>query len=111
MIDCIFYVKIGGKGLITIEDWVNIEKASTQKCKKEAHHGKFFTDTEPVMDEKSWVWIQKGYMKKETEGMLISAQGLQSLQKRYIRKKVDGEDNSEKCAWGKRQDCFTNIVD
>ena len=31
-------------------------------------------------------------MKKDMEGMLISDQDLQSFQKRYIRKTVNGED-------------------
>lgn len=92
MIDCIFYVKIGGKGLITIEDWVNIEKASTQKCKKEAHHGKFFTDTEPVMDEKSWVWIQKGIYEKRNRGNAYFSPG-----PAVITEKV----HKEKSRWGR----------
>lgn len=84
---------IGGKGLVGIEDWLSIEIASIRKCKRKARHSEFFTDIEPMMDEKSCTCIQRdNYMKKDMKGMLISAHDLQSLQKRYTRKTVDGED-------------------
>ena len=36
-------------------------------------------------DKNSWLWLRKGYLKKETEGLLLAAQD-QALRTRWIMK-------------------------
>ena len=64
---------------------------------KEKHlHGKFLRETEEVQGEGTWGWIRKGYLKKETEGLVFAAQE-QALRTNWIKKNIDGQDISEKC--------------
>ena len=37
-------------------------------------HGQFFRQTDGVASNASWTWLQQGYLKKETEGLLMAAQ-------------------------------------
>ena len=37
-------------------------------------HGKFFNETKDVADEKSWLWLRRGSLYKETEGCVCAAQ-------------------------------------
>ena len=38
-------------------------------------HSMFFKETKEVRDDKdSWLWLQKGVLKKETEGLILAAQ-------------------------------------
>ena len=50
-------------------------------------HGQFFRSTQD-RDEKSWEWIKKGKLKKETEGFLMAAQ-YQALRTNSIKCRVD----------------------
>ena len=44
-------------------------------------HGKFVRETEEVRSKETWGWIRKGYLKKETEGLIFSTQE-QALRKK-----------------------------
>lgn len=39
-----------------------------------AHHGKFFTNTNPIWNGEGWQWTQKGKKKGGGRGMFTSAQ-------------------------------------
>ena len=54
-------------------------------------HGQFQKATEKVKGNKSWDWLKKGYLKKETESTIIAAQD-QILCTRNMRKTVFGEN-------------------
>ena len=41
-------------------------------------HGQFFRQADEVASDNTWVWLQQGHLKKETEGLLMAAQS-QSL--------------------------------
>ena len=127
--------KEGGKGLLSIEDCVNIEnRALGQYLKKsedewlrsawdenlikvdedpekykdrmktsrnqEWHtkpmHGQFIRQTKELASSESWTWLQRGELKKETEGMIMAAQD-QALRTRYIQRAIDKQNISAKC--------------
>ena len=59
-------------------------------------HGKFKKATEKVKGNKSWDWLKKGFLKKETESTIIAAQD-QALCTRNMRKAVYGENVDSTC--------------
>ena len=67
-----------------------------KEWKEKQLHGKFVRETEEVRSEETWGWIRKGYLKKETEGLIFAAQG-QALRTNWIRRNIDGQEVSEKC--------------
>ena len=62
------------------------------------------------MSAKSWSWIQKGFLKKETEGMIFAAQE-QALQTNWVKKNIDKKDVGEKCRMcGERDKSIFHLV-
>ena len=103
--------KVGGRGLISVEDCVRAEEAGLREyvmgseewmlkvvangmvageskddyqrrlAKERADgtrakpiHGKFFVETDPVADERSWQWMRSGFLDKRAESFLCAAQ-------------------------------------
>ena len=57
----------------------------------------FVRGTEEVRDDNnSWLWVKKGYLKKETEGLIIAAHD-QSLRTRWIKYYIIRTTDSLKC--------------
>ena len=79
-------------------DYKEAEKLrGMQNWKNKDMLGQFVRDTEPVSDkEKSWGWLQNGELKKETEGMILVAQG-QALRTNYMKVRIDHRCVSPKC--------------
>lgn len=72
-------------------------------------HGQYEKNTEKK-DEKSWEWLKKGELKKETEGLLMAAQD-QALRTNSIRSKIDNQDVSPNCRMcGIREETVSHIV-
>ena len=67
-----------------------------KQWKEKQFHGKFIIETEEVRSEETWGWIRKGYLKKETKGLIFAAQE-QALRTNWIRKNIDGQEVSEQC--------------
>ena len=100
----------GGRGMISVEDCVEIETNSLHQYvveskekllkavkdegilgegmskedvaekrrnqyKEKPLHGQYVRSTEEIRDHKSWNWLKRGTLKKETEGTLMAAPG------------------------------------
>ena len=77
---------------------------------EKALHGKLVRDTEDVRSEESWSWIRKGFLKKETEGMIFAAQE-QAIRTNWIKKNIDKQDVLEKCRLrGERDESISHII-
>ena len=73
-------------------------------------HGKFLRDTEEVRGKDSWRWNKKGFLKKETEGLIFAAQD-QALRTNWIKKHIDKRDVSEKCRMcGVRDESVDHLI-
>ena len=74
-------------------------------------HSADFKETTYVQDEKdSWKWLANGYLKKETEGMLMAAQD-QSLRTKWVSVMIDKRQGSAKCRiCGERDETVSHIV-
>ena len=140
--------KDGGKGLLSIEDCVNIESRALGQYLKNSEdqwlrdaweerlikvdeepeeykkrisksrmedwhnkpmHGQFIRQTEQLASKESWQWLQRGELKKETEGMIMAAQD-QALRTRYIQRAIDKQNISSKCRKCKEKDETINHI-
>ena len=133
--------KDGGRGLIAIEDCVELavrglevyvhgseerllqaargdredglEAASVlKKAKKEkrlqdweekALHGQYLRRTKEVRSEQSWVWLQNGDLKRETESLIVAAQN-QSIRTNLVKAKIDKSQKDTLCRLCKKAD-------
>ena len=58
----------------------------------------------------SWTWLKKGYLKKETEGMIMAAQD-QAIRTRWVQKNIDRMDITETCRMcGDKEETISHIV-
>ena len=52
-----------------------LRKAREERYSNKPLHSTFLRQKEEVMDEdNSWLWVKKGYLKKETEGEIMAVQ-------------------------------------
>ena len=73
-----------------------IYKEHREKCEGKPLHGQFIKATEEVRSKKSWDWLKKGYLKKETESTIVAAQN-QALCTRNLRNVIYGENVQSIC--------------
>ena len=74
----------------------DIQKKHQGEYGSKALPGQFQKNTEKVKGNKSWNWLKKGYLKKETESTIIAAQD-QALYTRNMRKTAYGENVDSTC--------------
>ena len=96
--------EVGRKKIVNVvqcvepSDYKESEKPrGMQNWRNKNMQGQFVRDTEPVSDkEKSWGWLRNGDLKKETECMILAAQG-QALRTNYVKFRIDHSCISPKC--------------
>ena len=49
-------------------------KIRKQKWEEKQAYGYFMRQTDEISHEKTWVWLRKGHLKRETKSLLIAAQ-------------------------------------
>ena len=68
----------------------------TEEVRSKKLHGQFMMEMDEIASENSWSWLRTGYLKKETEGLLVAAQN-QALRTNAIKAKIDkSQENSLK---------------
>ena len=60
-----------------------IKEEKVKSWKEKALHGEFVQQTTDVAGEESWRWLRNGLLKKETEGLILAAQGTSLENKLY----------------------------
>ena len=77
-----------------------IHKEHREKYERKPLQGQFIKATEEVRSKRSWDWLKKSYLKKETESTIVAAQD-QALCTRNLRNVVYGENGSIylSCMW------------
>ena len=73
-----------------------IHKEHRRKYKGKPLHGQFIKATEEVRSQRSWEWLKKGYLKKETESTIVAAQD-QAVCTRNLINVVYGENVQSIC--------------
>ena len=56
-------------------------------------HGQFERQTKEIRSEESWMWLQRGTLRRETESLVTAAQE-QALQTNYRRAKIEKDGTS-----------------
>ena len=97
--------KDGGRGLIAIEDCVELAVRSLevyvhgseerliqaarvlQDWEEKALHGHYLRQTKEVRSEQSWVLLENGDLKRETESLILAAQN-QSIRTKLVKAKI-----------------------
>ena len=59
-------------------------------------HGQFLMEMDEIASENSWSWLKTGYLKKETEGLLVAAQS-QTLRTNAIKAEIDKSQENSLC--------------
>ena len=101
-------------GLEEAEDMVSYKRAQEERKKEQwqekALHGKFLKDIDGVGTDRTWEWLKKGQLKKETEGIICAAQE-QALRVNSIKVNIDGQDGSPLCRMcGKTNETVQHLV-
>ena len=66
-------------------------------------HGQFERQTKEIRSEESWMWLQRGTLKRETESLITAAQE-QALRTNYRRAKIEKDGTSPLCRMCKQAD-------
>ena len=71
-------------------------KSRMEEWQNKTMYGQFLRLNKDLSSNDTWQWLQRGELKKETEGMIMAAQD-QALRTRYIQRAIDGTNISPKC--------------
>ncbi|XP_072169481.1 uncharacterized protein [Diadema setosum] len=66
------------------------------KWREKQLHGQFCRETENISSNDTWLWLKKGELKKETEGLVIAAQE-QALSTNALKAKIQKRDVDAAC--------------
>ena len=67
-----------------------------QDWEEKALHGQYLRETKAVGSEQSWVWLQNGDLKRETESLIVAAQN-QSIRTKLVKAKSDKTQKDTLC--------------
>ncbi|MUZ80509.1 hypothetical protein GLN52_23935 [Shigella flexneri] len=86
------------------------KKARKEKWEKKHLHGLFIRRTKEIAHEKTWTWLRKGHLKRETESLLTTAQN-NAIRTNYIKAKIDKTQENSKCRLcGQRDETVNHII-
>ena len=97
------YIQKHDRGLITAtrnetENTMNNRMTITKKQKWEGKqlYGRFKRLINNISTDKTWTWLRKGNFKRETESLLIAAQG-SAMRTNHIKARMDKTQQNSKC--------------
>ena len=97
------YMKKHERGLITAigndtDNTIDERMATTRKQKWEGkqHYGRFERLVNNISHQKTWTWLRKGNLKRETESLLIAAQN-NAIRTNHIEARIDKTQQNSKC--------------
>ena len=72
--------------------------------------GYFLQQTDEISHEKSWTWLRKGNLKRETESLLIAAQN-NAIRTNHIKARIDKTQQNSKCRLcGDRDETINHVI-
>ena len=98
-----FYIEKHERGLITaiwhdtdntIDDWITTTR--TQKWEEKQHYCHVKRLINSILQQKTWTWLSKGNLKRETESLLIAAQD-NAIRTNHIKTRIDKTQQNSKC--------------
>ena len=79
------------------------KKERYQAWSEKVMHGQFERQTKDIRSEESWMWLQRGTLKKETESLITAAQE-QALRTNHRKAKIEKDRTSPLCRMCKQAD-------
>ena len=81
-----------------------------QKLEEKQLYGCFKRLINNISHQKTWTWLRKGNLKKETESLLIAAQD-NAIRTNHIKARIDKTQQNSKCRlWGDRDETINHII-
>ena len=81
-----------------------------QKWEKKQLYGHFKRLINNVSHQKTWTWLRKGNLKRETESLLIAAQD-NAIKTNHIKARIDKTQQNSKCRLcGERDEMINHII-
>ena len=103
------YIEKHEQGLITTirndtDNTINdrMRKTRKQKWEKKQLYDRFKRLINNISHQKTWTWLRKGNIKRETESLLIAAQD-NAVRTNHIKAKIGKTQQNSKC-WQRRND-------
>ena len=97
----------GGDMVEGLEAATVLKKAKKEKrlqdWEEKALHGQYLSQTRIVRSELSWIWLQNGDLKEETESLTVSAQN-QSIRTKLVKGKIHKTQKYTLCRLCKKAD-------
>ena len=110
------YIEKHERGLITTirNDTDNTigERVTTtrkQKCEGKQLYGRFKRLINNISHQKTWTWLRKGNLKRETESLLIAAQD-NAIRTNHIKVRIDKTQQNSKCRLCSDRDETINLI-
>ena len=67
-----------------------------QDWEEKALHGQYLRKTKEVRSKQSWVWLQNGDLKRETESLKVAGQN-QGIRTNLVKAKIDKSQKDTLC--------------
>ena len=80
-----------------------------QKWGKKQFYGRFKRQINAIYLEKTWTWLRKGNLKRETEALLIATQDT-AIRTNHIKARIDKTQQNSKCRLCSNKDETTNHI-
>ena len=111
------YIQKHEGGLITTtrhetENTMNNRMTITRKQKWEGKqlYGRFKRLINNISHDKAWTWLRKGNFNRETESLLIAAQG-NAIRTNHIKARIDKTQQNSKCRLcGDKDETINHII-
>ena len=111
------YIEKHERGLITTirndtDNTINERMTTTRKQKSEGKQlsGRFKRLINNISHQKTWTWLRKGNLKRETESHLIAAQE-NAIRTNHIKARIDKTQQNSKCRlYSDRDETINHII-
>ena len=88
--------------------WTTI--ITKKKWEEKQFYGRFNRLTSDISHEKTWTWLRKGNLKRETESLLIAAQKT-AIKTNHIKARINKTQQSSRCRLcGDRDETINPII-
>ena len=85
-------------------------KTMKQKWEAKQLYGRFKPLIKNISHDKTWTWLRKGNLMRETESLLMAAQN-NSIRTNHIKARIDKTQQNRKCTLcGDRDETINHII-
>ena len=79
------------------------KKKRLEDWEEKVLHGQYPRQTKEVRSDQCWAWLQNGYLKKETESLIVATQN-RSIRTNLVKAKIDKRQRDSLCRMCRKVD-------